>query len=243
MSGTAQRANREQLAPVGTQASSSIHLMSEPTPGPAHLIIFVKAPRPGAVKTRLAETLGALGACEAYCQLVESLLSQLSSLRQVELRFTPDDAGAEIKHWLRPGWTAGPQGTGDLGTRLEAAFAETFDRGAERVVIIGSDCPAVTPRDVQDAWRALESADVVLGPAQDGGYWLVALRRPQPDLFHGIAWSTSRVLAQTLTRAQAAGLRLRRLRELADVDTAEDWRGFLASGSPGQLSGSPPPPT
>ncbi|MBI2925144.1 MAG: TIGR04282 family arsenosugar biosynthesis glycosyltransferase [Verrucomicrobia bacterium] len=213
--------------------------MSELAPGPEQLIIFVKAPRPGAVKTRLAETLGAVAACEAYCRLVESLLSRLASLREVELRFTPDDAGAEIKRWLGPGWTARPQGTGDLGTRLEAAFVEAFARGAERVVIIGSDCPRVTVEDVQAAWRALEEHDVVLGPATDGGYWLIGLRSRQRELFDGIAWSTSRVLAQTLARAQAAGLRVQRLRELSDVDTAEDWRGFLASSSPGQFTGSP----
>ena len=201
--------------------------MSQTASGLEQLVIFVKAPRPGTVKTRLAETLGAVAACDAYRQLVDRLLAQLSSLRQVELRFTPHDADAEVKHWLRASWTARPQGTGDLGARLPAAFAENFASGASRVVIIGSDYAAVTPADVQEAWGALELHDVVLGPARDGGYWLIGLRSPQPALFHDIAWSTSSVLAQTLARAQAAGLRVQRLRELTDVDTAEDWQGFL----------------
>lgn len=196
-------------------------------PAAEQLIVFVRAPRPGQVKTRLARALGPTAACAAYRALVESLLRRLAGLPNVVLRFTPDDARAEIAAWLAPGWRAAAQGAGDLGARLQTAFAAAFDAGARRVVVIGSDCPDVTEADVRQAWRALREHDVVVGPAHDGGYWLIGLRAPRPELFAGVAWSTSRVLEQTLALARARGLRVHRLRALRDVDTAGDWRAFL----------------
>jgi len=190
------------------------------------LIIFVKAPRPGTVKTRLGAALGPKAAVQVYVELVEALVTRLASLPNVELRFAPDDAAAEIQPWRKPGWLLVPQGPGGLGRRLERAFGEAFARGARRVVVIGSDCPEVSPEDVELAWTALRRNDVVLGPARDGGYWLVALRRPQPALFRRISWSTERVLRQTLTRCQARRLKVRCLRELEDVDTEADWRAY-----------------
>ncbi|MBI3418315.1 MAG: TIGR04282 family arsenosugar biosynthesis glycosyltransferase [Verrucomicrobia bacterium] len=191
------------------------------------LIVFLKAPRVGVVKTRLAESIGAEAACAAYRRLVEILVVNLSALDQVELRFTPNDAVAEMQPWLRNGWRCTPQGAGDLGARLQRAFTEAFAAGAARVVIIGSDCPAVTEDDIADAWRMLETHEVVLGPARDGGYWLVGLREPQPALFGDMIWSTSTVLSETLRRAERSDLRAHLLRELADVDTLEDWQEFL----------------
>ena len=194
------------------------------------LIIFVKAPRAGFVKTRLAAALGPHGALAAYRALVERVLEELSPLLDVELRFTPDDAASEISTWLRPGWRTAPQGEDDLGARMSRAFAEAFASGATRVVLIGSDCPHVTTRDIAATVAALDDHDAVLGPAEDGGYWLVALRAPAPGLFGQIAWSTEDVLAQTLARAQSLGLRVHLLRTLPDVDTVEDWQRYLAQG-------------
>ena len=193
------------------------------------LVVFLKAPRPGLVKTRLAQTIGAEAASAAYRRLVERVLGQLSSLPSVELRFAPDEARSEILPWLQPGWHAAPQGRGDLGERLSRAFAEAFAAGAARVVVIGSDCPEVTAADVQAAWAALAQHDLVLGPAMDGGYWLMGLRAPEPRLFAGLQWSTSRVRQETLERAEAAGLSHVLLRPLHDVDTEADWRRFLAA--------------
>ncbi len=192
------------------------------------LIVFLKAPRPGFVKTRLSATLGARQACEAYRHLVETLLRQLAVLKNVELCFAPDDAGSEIKPWAQTDWRLAAQGPGDLGRRLDRAFARTFDEGTGRVVVIGSDCPDVSPGDIQAAWTALLSHDVVLGPATDGGYWLIGLRAPQPGLFADVAWSTNGVLDETLERSRAAGLKTLLLRKLTDVDTEADWRRFLA---------------
>ncbi len=190
-------------------------------------IVFLKAPRPGEVKTRLAATLGGNAACDAYRRLVAETLAGIQSIPGVELRFAPDDAREEIVPWLRRDWIAVPQGPGDLGTRLQHAFAEAFTAGAERVVAIGSDAPDVNAADIRSAWRELRGHDVVLGPATDGGYWLIGLNTPRPELFDNIPWSTDQVLAHTLQRARQMQLRIQLLRILADVDTEEDWRGFL----------------
>lgn len=208
--------------------------------GSHKLIVFLKAPRPGLVKTRLAATVGEKIACEIYRELVKTVLDNVAVFPEVELRFAPDESAAEIKPWLRPGWTMTPQGPGDLGQRLHAAFSDAFDRCHQSVTAIGSDCPEFTASDIESAQAALESADVVLGPAADGGYWLIAMKKLQPALFEGIAWSTPAVLTQTLDRAKGRGLKVSLLRTLADVDTEEDWRRFLAGHS--CLSGVNPQP-
>jgi len=192
-----------------------------------HLIIFVKAPRCGTVKTRLARAIGDEAACAAYRRMVEEVVDRLASLASVELRFTPDDAVTEIRQWRRDNWQLRPQGEGDLGQRLERAFAEAFAKGAQRVAVIGSDCPAITPADIELAWSVLGTSDAVLGPSQDGGYWLIGLREPRPTLFQSIDWSTDKVLNQTLRRARARNLKVELLRELSDVDTESDWLEFL----------------
>jgi rSAM/selenodomain-associated transferase 1 len=190
-------------------------------------IVFLKAPRPGEVKTRLAIALGATAACDAYRRLVAETLAGVQSIPAVELRFSPDDAREEIVPWLRRDWTACPQGAGDLGARLQRAFAGAFATGAERVVIIGSDAPEVSAADIRSAWRELRSHDIVVGPATDGGYWLIGLNAPRATLFENIPWSTDQVLAHTLRRARQMQLRIQLLRILADVDTGEDWRDFM----------------
>ena len=192
------------------------------------LMVFIKAPRPGFVKTRLAESLGAVEACVAYRRLVEQLLGRLRGLAGVELRFAPDDAEAEVRPWLNEGWSSSRQGEGDLGRRLTRAFDEAFSGSNGPVVVIGSDCPEVTAADIHSAWDALGTHDVVVGPATDGGYWLVGLRAPQADLFNGISWSTAQVCAETIHRAARAGLSVFQLRTLSDVDTLEDWQKYLA---------------
>jgi rSAM/selenodomain-associated transferase 1 len=187
------------------------------------LTVLLKAPRLGTVKTRLAADLGPESALAAYRRLVEALLAKLSPLPHVDLRFAPDDAGSEIAHWLQSGWTSSPQGAGDLGVRLEQTFTNHFSRSPERLVVIGADCPEVAPTDIQTAWSALEATDVVLGPATDGGYWLIGLKAPRPALFQNMPWSTDTLLKETLGRAAGLGLTVATLRTLSDVDTLGDW--------------------
>lgn len=199
---------------------------ANPSPEPDHLILFVKAPRPGRVKTRLAREIGAQAACDAYRRMVDILLPRLDRIESVELRFAPDDAAPELEPWARPGWHLRPQGDGDLGDRLARAFDESFDAGRSRVAVIGSDCPWIEESDIADAWDALRSHDVAIGPAEDGGYWLIGLAAPNRALFRDIPWSTDQVYTTTMRRIEASGASVRPLRTLSDVDSAADWRRF-----------------
>ena len=120
-----------------------------------------------------------------------------------------------------------PQAGQTLGDRLHSAFVEAFEAGCKRAVTIGSDCPGITEARLAEAFEALDRAELVLGPATDGGYYLVGLNRPTPGVFEGIAWGTERVLAQTLDRADRLGLSVHQLGALDDVDRPEDlpvWR-------------------
>jgi len=191
------------------------------------LIIFVKAPRPGTVKTRLG--FGAAAECAAYQRLVEAVLKKVSEFHGVELRSAPSDGERDIENWLHDGWIATPQGDGDLGQRMHAAFSDGFANGAKRVVIIGSDCPYLTAEDIRAAWEALKTSDLVLVPAEDGGYWLIGLREIQSALFTNIPWSSKEVFDETIARAKALGLKTLLLRMLSDVDTREDWEKFISA--------------
>ena len=189
------------------------------------LLVFVRAPRAGAVKTRLAAALGDAAALRIYRRLAEHTLTQARALADeaaVRVLFTPADAGPETRAWLGDGVEYRPQGDGDLGARLEHAFAAAFAEGWPRVAVIGSDLPALSAGLLRRALAALRAHDAVLGPARDGGYYLLGLRRPAPHAFHGIAWSTERVLAQTLARLRSAGIEPFLLEMLADVDEAAD---------------------
>lgn len=154
-------------------------------------------------------------------------MRHIESLSPVQLRFSPDNAEKDIRPWRRKGWALAPQGSGRLGRRLMAAFREAFAAGFERVAIIGSDSPEITPNDIRDAWAGLREHDVVLGPTKDGGYWLIALRKVFPKLFKGIPWSTERVFDKTVEQARVTKLRVHCLRELQDIDTERDWKAYL----------------
>jgi uncharacterized protein len=191
--------------------------------------IFVKAPIPGRVKTRLAEHIGPSGAADVYWRLGRHVVrSAAGSGYRTTVWFTPRREAAFVRKWLagvaRGGVAFHPQVGASLGARLVTAFADEFADGARRVVMIGSDCPGVDRRLVREAFAALGERDVVLGPARDGGYYLIGLAAPRPALFRGIPWSTAAVAVETRVRARALGLSCRLLRALRDVDTARDAR-------------------
>jgi rSAM/selenodomain-associated transferase 1 len=190
------------------------------------LAVFVKEPRPGAAKTRLAAALGPDDAARLYGRLVEGVLAATTPEAGEYERlvfYDPPEAGERMRAWL-PAGRLRRQAPGDLGARMSAAFGRCFERGARRVVLVGSDAPGLGRAEVRAAFTALSSGDVVLGPAHDGGYYLVGLRAPQPSLFEGVAWSTASVLEETLARAAAARLSVARLPALRDVDTVDDLR-------------------
>ena len=193
------------------------------------VLIFVKYPEPGRVKTRLAATVGAEGAAGIYRRMVVEVFALLPADFEAVVLFDPAERRDEIERWLN-GLSVGralhyfPQAAGDLGVRLERAFADAFAGGFEQVAAIGTDCVEINAADFHETWTALETVGIVLGPSEDGGYYLIALAAPCASLFHEIPWSTGRVLAETQARAAAARLRVHLLPVRLDVDTEEDWR-------------------
>jgi hypothetical protein len=190
------------------------------------LVVFLKHPRPGGVKTRLAAAIGAEAAAGLYRALAEHALEATTPTAGEYERlvfFDPPESLPEMRDWL-PDVRLMAQSGHDLGARMADAFARAFARGARRVAIVGTDAPGVSRATAREALSALDAADVVIGPADDGGYYLIALRAPGPGLFAGIEWGTPDVREQTLARATAAGLSVRELPHLRDVDTLDDLR-------------------
>jgi rSAM/selenodomain-associated transferase 1 len=201
------------------------------------LLVFAKQPVPGKVKTRLAEALGPEEAAGIYQTLGRSVVDQVrvGPFRTV-VYFDPPTAMEDVTAWLgSEGLEFRPQAQGDLGDRLDAAFREALGE-AETAVVIGTDAPGIDAQGVERAFRQLEEADVVVGPAADGGYYLMGLRSPTPGLFQKIPWSTSDVLSATLDRARRLGLDVAILPALEDVDTLEDYLR-LKRGSPRDAPG------
>jgi rSAM/selenodomain-associated transferase 1 len=198
------------------------------------LLLFVKAPRPGQVKTRLAAVLGDELAVALYRALVEAVLGATEGGAQRMVLVAPAEALRDVQAWL-PGETCLPQQGEGLGARMARAFETAFARGARRVAVAGSDVPGLDAAVLRHAFDALEDAEVAIAPAGDGGYSLLALRAPQPHLLAEMEWSTPKVLEETLRRA--AGLRVTLLPELPDLDTVDDlrraWPGLRERLDPG----------
>ncbi len=195
-------------------------------PGPAiHLVVMAKAPIPGHVKTRLTPRLSPDHAAALARALLQDTVERVRSVAgaAVIVAVEPADAVPDVQTWLPPVELM-PQPPGDLGHRMAAVMADRFARGAPAVVVIGSDHPTL-PADVLArtiAWLREGRDEVVVGPAEDGGYYLLGVTRPHPELFDGIPWSGPAVLQATLERAAARGLPVRRLPTWYDVDTPDD---------------------
>ena len=202
---------------------------------PAHagqtIILFAKAPRLGFVKTRLARDLGEAQALKIYRALGSRAVDVARrSQRQVIIYYTPNDAESELRSWLgSAGLEFCSQSDGDLGERMAAAFAATLP-DCESVCIVGTDVPRLTPSTLGDAFDALAERDVVLGPAEDGGYYLIGLCEPRPELFEDVPWSTDAIFDVTSQRAQEEGLGVAVIDRLADVDTIDDLPSDLRGG-------------
>ena len=194
---------------------------------PPVLGVFVKAPVPGQVKTRLATELGAERATQLYRRLGRHVVQQVVSAEyETVVWYAAAGDGSLVRAWLDGLGVSrfvSQAGVG-LGNRLPTALAKHFCEGAPRVVIIGSDCPGVDSRLMAQAFAALGRHDVVLGPAWDGGYYLIGMKELHASLFENIAWSSSTVARETQMRARAAGLSCHLLPTLRDVDTLADAR-------------------
>jgi len=199
----------------------------------AAILVFAKAPHPGTVKTRLAPLLGSDGATALHRQLLRRTLAiaRQSAPGALELWCTPDASHPFLQTMAREhNATLHLQRGDDLGARMAHAFAECLQRHSH-AICIGIDCPALTVQHLHAADVSLhEGHDVVLVPAEDGGYALIALARPAAEIFVDIDWGGSQVMAQTRERLRANGLRWKELETLWDIDRPEDYVRLLQSG-------------
>jgi rSAM/selenodomain-associated transferase 2/rSAM/selenodomain-associated transferase 1 len=188
--------------------------------------LFARFPIAGKVKTRLIPALGAQGATALHRRLVLRTFRTASALclrQNVELEIRFDGGGEkEMRHWLGHGSLCRPQSDGDLGQRMARAVEDSFREGSPATVIIGSDCPMLSPDVLASAFRSLEKAPVVFGPATDGGYYLIGLTRLVPELFQSIDWGTGTVLAHSLKMLEPLGIKPALLDPLEDLDRPED---------------------
>ncbi|MFH1744276.1 MAG: TIGR04283 family arsenosugar biosynthesis glycosyltransferase [bacterium] len=190
------------------------------------LIIFTRYPEPGKTKTRLIPALGPEGAADLQRQMTCHTLNTARALSQcspvsIQVYFEGGDED-RMRDWLGADIRCRPQHSGDLGERMLHAFEEAFAEGMKRVVIMGTDCPGITVNLIQQAFREVPGSDVVLGPAKDGGYYLICLKRAIPELFVGIPWGTEEVLNRTERIARDLGLTVACLGPLDDIDRPED---------------------
>ena len=186
------------------------------------LIIFVKNPELGKVKTRIAKTAGNKRALQIYIELMKHTRKIATAIDTSRLLFYSQ----EINHkddWSNEDFQKHLQEETDLGGRMSAAFAEGF-KMHDKVVIIGSDCASLTTEIVEAGFAALEQHDFVLGPALDGGYYLLGMKKYTPALFEAMPWSTETVGQITLDRIEAMGKSCFFLTELSDIDFEEDWK-------------------
>jgi uncharacterized protein len=190
------------------------------------LIIFTRYPEPGTTKTRLISALGANGAAELQRQMAELVVGVARELKDsigiaIEIRFAGGD-DSKMRQWLGNDMEYAGQTGSDLGERMDHAFKAGFDQGGDRIVLVGSDCPGLTTDILKDAFKALDRHPVVLGPASDGGYYLIGLKQPLLSVFRDISWGTENVLKETRERLSSHKVFCVLLEQLSDVDTPED---------------------
>lgn len=214
------------------------------------LIVFTRYPKPGTTKTRMIPKLGQQGAADLQRQMTEHIISRAKALGSectipVEVRYA---GGSEqlMSQWLGPGLSYCRQGSGDIGLRMGRALQSAFGQGCDTAVIIGSDIPDITTELMIRAFKTLYQKDLVLGPASDGGYYLIGVHRRSfrhwhPRIFNDINWGTEQVLPQTLQIANNLKLSYDLLYTLRDVDRPEDLSVWYDAGgaSPSSTSTKP----
>jgi len=185
--------------------------------------VFAKHWTPGFVKKRLAATEGEVRAAKLYNLFLKTTLRRFSTSGERRiLGFTPKTKQSEFKILAGSSWTLQPQVVGDLGQRMDYYFQDAFRNGMDHVLLIGSDSPHLPLSFLCQAYQALSWAEVVLGPSRDGGYYLIGLRRPFPELFCEIDWGTSAVWQQTTEKITSRGCPFEELSEWYDIDNRED---------------------
>ncbi len=194
--------------------------------------MVAKEPVPGKVKTRLSSHLSARQAAQLYSLSIQDMVEEMTHLSEnsLAIAYTPEEAKPIFKKMIPQTIQLFPQHGADLGERLANIFQRMFDEGYDHVHILNSDSPDLSHRFVEQSMKLLNKPqmEAVLGPCDDGGYYLVGLRRPIPELFTQIPWSTDKVLQRTLERAKQLGLHYNLLGPWYDIDTYDDILKFLA---------------
>ena len=187
--------------------------------------LFAKQPTPGQVKTRLAAQTSPPWAARVAAAFLEDLMGRLGHFpaRRI-LAFAPAEAKTYFADLAQDRFNLVSQGEGDLGRRMETFLATQMAQGAKSVVLVGADSPTLPVSFVEQAFEELTSADLVLGPATDGGYYLVGCAGAVPPIFRGNAWGQSTVLQETIAQLVDTSVRLKLLPPWYDVDTLDDWR-------------------
>jgi|YNPNPStandDraft_1061719.scaffolds.fasta_scaffold29926_1 rSAM/selenodomain-associated transferase 1 len=191
----------------------------------ACLLIFVRYPKRGEVKRRLSLILDEDTVLDLYrCFVIDTMSLAFRVSVPFIICYTPSESLSLFKKWLGSSYDYAPQTGRDLGERMMNSFQYAFKHGYKRVVLIGSDCPDLPERLVSDAYESLGKHDVVLGPAADGGYYLIGLREQalDPTLFQGVEWGASNVFNETMNRCSLKGYTVSVLPQWWDVDTCDD---------------------
>jgi len=191
------------------------------------LLFFIKNPEEGKVKTRLASAIGDKMATKLYKRFLFEMLFTLNGGTFIfYLCYSPESPLSNLKDWLGDHYLFMPQAGEDLGERMKNGFVEAISMNFKRVVLIGSDIPDLPLEFIEEAFTSLQEKDAVIGPALDGGYYLIGFRNEtfSPRVFEGIHWSTESVFEKTLKVLQQEGLTVHTLQPLRDIDTVEDLR-------------------
>jgi len=191
------------------------------------LIIFVKNPEAGFVKTRLADSIGGRSAAFLYSLFAEAVFARTEDSRYVRIVFyRPAERQKEIKAWVGKGIEIEPQEGDDLGSIMFNGFSLAFRKGAKRVIAIGTDSPLIDNETISKAFKALEDSRCVIGPSLDGGYYLLGLSRPHKGIFKKISWGTDRVFGETLDNLKKLKIKYDVLDTGIDIDRVEDLVGL-----------------
>lgn len=198
--------------------------------GDALILFFVKHPEPGEVKTRLAESIGSEKTAQLYRCFILDLLAKLRSVRlPFRICVYPEQKREMLMRWLGREYEYNPQRGVDLGERMAAAFHDAFSGGHRRVILMGSDFPDLPQTFLEEALGALNTHDAVIGPAMDGGYYLIGFRKETffPQVFVGMDWGTEGVFRQTLSILKAHTTQVYVLPVWNDIDTIEDLKQLI----------------
>jgi len=194
-----------------------------------HLIVFIKNPEEGKVKTRIAHTIGNADALNIYLTLIDIVHHVVINTDAVRHVFYSEFLNKNDR-WSDTSFCKHVQTGHDLGERMKNAFKSVFNAYSEqdtcKVVIIGSDCPYLTPSIMDDAFFSLEQSDFVVGPTYDGGYYLLGMKIFTPNIFDDIEWSTESVFDQTIDKIKNQGSTFQLLPTLHDIDTEDDWNRY-----------------